>query len=321
MKHFILKSTCFILLCLVIQFTPDSFIYFRFWEREGLLKNGQKDLSLPQYTPHLDYTSYDAGDQNHNMNCSVKKPIHWFTDQYGFRNKTKITDATLVLAGCSNTQGCNTDYDFTFSGLLNKGATSVYNCAPDYTLDYLTMIYNLEKPKKVRRIFYVMVARLFSDKDCFEKKTIHLIEYSQFDQSLTHINENHAGRKIKKSLIGLFKKCDGNYHFYGKRPDTTFIKDNIVQLKKKIAFFTEQGLPLTVVILPDKEVYSANDNLSSINLKNYNCIYQNLIKNNIPSINVLTQFNVAGIRNYYHGDGHINEAGHQIISSILRDSI
>ncbi len=312
-----MTSALFVLLFCSIQFIPDSFIYFRFWERESLLKNDETDLVMPQFTPNLDYFSMDEGDQNHDMSCAIKKPIHWFTDQYGFRNKIRLQNANIVFAGCSNTQGCNTSYENTFTGILNIDSNNIYNCAPDYTLDYLSQLFDLEKPQHIQQIFIVQVARYFTYKDAYKAKPIKRIEYNAWEQKLVHINENHAGRKLKKYMTGFLKSCDGKPHFYGTKPDTTWVHDNINDLKKKIDFFTQKGIKVSIIIIPDKESFSDQMNLSQLNLANYQCIYRTLLNAKIYVIDILPIFSIAKLNNYAHGDGHINENGHQLIANFI----
>jgi hypothetical protein len=313
----------FVLLFFSLQLLPDSFIYFRFWEREAMVAE-DGPLKLPRFTPNLDYKSYEGGDLDKYYDCNKPKQVEWFTDKYGMRNRVSITDADVLVIGCSNTFGCNTDYKYTFSGLLNQQKQmKLYNCSPDYSLDYSLQINETEKPKKLKQVYLVMVARYFMPDSAFYTYPVNTITFPMVEHYLKRIRENHAGTKLQKTLFGgtEIKHCDGKPHYYKILIDTNkvqkILQQNIPMLKQKLDVYKAMGCNVKVVVIPDKETFSTDPKYAANNLTNYNAVINALGANGLQVIPVIDEFSASGLLNYYHGDGHINEQGHAIIAKKL----
>jgi hypothetical protein len=320
MKKFLLKISLYLLVFFSIHFiVPKSWIYFRFWEKECYYIQKLNVLPLPVFTSNLDYYSNDYGDFNHNYTCRTSKKIHWFTDKYGLRNKINIKDADYLLSGCSNTFGSNTDFKNTFAGILNK-KIKIYNCAPDYSLTYIHYLYYKEKPNHIKEIFYVQMSRIFYNKNGFDKCKIELIKYPVIKRSFDYIYDNHTGNKLKKIIEEPIQKCNISTHsyddIYGINIDTLNTSKNISLLKKKIKYFNNQGIKFSVLVIPDKDIFLKGKGAENAFI-NYRCVIKEMIKNKINFIDLYPSFKNDGIQNYFHGDSHINEKGHKLISKLI----
>jgi hypothetical protein len=270
---------------------------------------------LPRFAPNINVTIFEEGDLNHGQTCSHKKPINWFTDQYGFRNENNIKNSEYIFVGCSNVLGSNCNYLKTFSGLMNENY-KIFNVAPDYNLNFFHRIYCEEKPKKIKHIFLVQVARYFTHENQFKySKVPYDNTINQNNLIIERVKGNYFGNKIKSIITSASKQnsqCKESFHYYGSSPETEFISNNIKTLKKRLSFFK---IPTTVIVIPDKEFYRPNDTVNR-------CVYFNIIKKlhavQLSTINISSSFNEQC---YFHGDGHINEKGHQIIAKFINEVI
>ena len=313
MKKFVIKSLFFVVLFAFVRIYPniwcDDFIFFRFWEREGI---DQASPLLPRFCPNVNIKIIEEGDQNHGLDCSQKKHIHWFTDKYGFRNTNNITNADYLFVGCSNVLGSNCDYSYTFSGILNT-EYNTYQIAPDYTLNFFQSLFNREKPQKIKHLFLVQVARYFSHENQFKLINIPFDSSIGLDHMrIQRIKGNYFGNKMKSFVSNKSKICKELYHYYGTAPEIKFLGSNVKTLKERLSFFK---IPTTIIVIPDKEFYRKNDTLNKI-------VYQKIIEElqlkKLPFVRLDSLFSEQC---YFHGDGHINETGHAIISNIIRDII
>ncbi len=312
MKSFLFNSLPFILLFLIIRIVPnlvlDDFFYFRFWEKEIV---NQTEDNLPFFTPNLDYRLVEEGDLNHGMDCSVKKTNHWFTDNYGLRNRDHIKNSDFIITGCSNALGSNCDYKSTFSGILSN-KYSLYNISPDRHLNKYQAIFCREKPENIKRIFLVQVARYFTEKDQFQsQESVYRAGFNHLSKKIKRVAENHFGNKI----LSIFKKkkCQTEMHYYDTQPEIGNISHNIKTLTNRLVSIA--NIPVTIVVIPDKEFYRKGD---TKNQAVYFEVLKNLALNGLDFIDVSDSLSTEC---YFHGDGHINEKGHGILAKNIEIQI
>lgn len=313
MKRFLFKLIVFISIFLLIRTIPnvicEDFIYFRFWERYG---TDQTKIKIPFFLPNLDQTISEEGDLNHGMNCSTKKNNHWFTDKYGLRNKISIKKSNYIIVGCSNTLGSFCDYKNTFSGILST-KYAIYNISPDYSLNIFKTVYKIEKPKKIKQIFLVLVSRYFTYKDIFKQLEMQFDKsYDKNNLYVERIRRNDFAYKMM-SFTQRNRKCKGKDHYYGYKTNTTYVENNINTLKERFAFV--KNIQLNVIVIPEKECYSNND---ITNKKTFIKIIKTL---KTKHFNVINISNELTDKHYFHGDSHINEKGHLLIATKIDSTI